>query len=191
MTEFIAVVVVAALTFGACFLIDKGFRRIFRSQQQHRSGKAVRLSKRYGTAGLIVALLGIAGLFAAPSQGVLLWVAGPTLISGGVALVIWYLSFGIFYDEDAFLITGFFQKNRRYTYDAIVSQQLFNSYGNIVVELRLNDGRSVQLQSNMDGTYAFLDFAFRRWLEATGRTEADCPFYQPEQSCWFPPVGEE
>ena len=191
MTEFIAIAVVAALVFGACFLIDKGFARIFRNQQQHRSGKAVRLNKRYGTVGLIMAILGVVCIFAAPSQGAIMWIAGGILLLGGAALVVWYLSFGVFYDEEAFIVTNFGKKSIRYTYDAIVSQQLYNSYGNIIVELHLQNGKSVQLQSNMGGTYEFLDFAFRRWLEATGRKEEDCPFYQPEQSCWFPPVEEE
>lgn len=191
MTEFIAVAVVAALVFGACFLIDKGFARIFRNQQQHRSGKAVRLNKRYGTVGLIMAILGVVCIFAAPSQGAIMWIAGGILLLGGAALVVWYLSFGVFYDEEAFIVTNFGKKSIRYTYDAIVSQQLYNSYGNIIVELHLQNGKAVQLQSNMGGTYEFLDFAFRRWLEATGRKEEDCPFYQPDQSCWFPPVEEE
>ncbi len=191
MIEFIAVLIVAALVFGVCFLVDKLFTRIFRNQQQHRSGRAVRLNKRYSAIGLIVAALGVACLFAAPTQGVIMWVAGGILILGGAALVTWYLCFGVFYDEEAFIVTNFGKKSVRYTYDAIVSQQLFNSYGNIIVELHLNNGKSVQLQSTMGGTYEFLDFAFRRWLEATGRTEEECDFYQPDQSCWFPSAEEE
>lgn len=191
MTEYIALAVVAALVFGGCFLIDKGFVRVFRNQQQHRSGKAVRLNKRYGTVGLVMTILGIVCMFAAPSQGVIMWIAGGILILGGAALVTWYLSFGVFYDKEAFIVTNFGKKSTRYTYDAIVSQQLYNSYGNIIVELHLHNGKTVQLQSTMGGTYEFLDFAFHRWLEATGRKEEDCPFYQPDQSCWFPPVEEE
>lgn len=191
MTEYIAVAVVAALAFGACFLVDKGFTRIFRNQQQHHSGKAVRLNKRYGTVGLILAILGVVCLFAAPGQGVIMWIAGGILVLGGIALVIWYLSFGVFYDEDAFIVTGFGKRSRRYTYDAIKTQQLYDSYGNIIVELHLSDGKAVQLQSAMPGTYEFLDFAFNRWVEATGRSKESCAFYQPEQSCWFPSAGEE
>ncbi len=191
MIKYIAVLIVAAVAFGFCFLVDKLFTRIFRNQQQHRSGRAVRLNKRYSAIGLIVAALGVTCLFAAPTQGVIMWVAGGILILGGAALVTWYLSFGVFYDEEAFIVTNFGKKSVRYTYDAIVSQQLFNSYGNIIVELHLNNGKSVQLQSTMGGTYEFLDFAFRRWLEATGRTEEECAFYQPDQSCWFPSAEEE
>ena len=46
--EYILILIVAALVFGICFLIDKGFTKLFRSQAEHMSGTAVRLSKRYG-----------------------------------------------------------------------------------------------------------------------------------------------
>ena len=130
--ELIAVAIIAAVVFGLCFLVDKGFTRIFRGQQQHHSGTAVRLNKRYGSIGLIVAVLGVACLFAAPSQGVLLWVAGPILVLGGAALVAWYLSFGVFYDAEAFLVTNLFKKARRYTYDQIKAQQLYTASGNVI-----------------------------------------------------------
>ena len=188
--ELIAVAIIAAVVFGLCFLVDKGFTRIFRGQQQHHSGTAVRLNKRYGSIGLIVAVLGVACLFAAPSQGVLLWVAGLILVLGGAALVAWYLSFGVFYDAEAFLVTNLFKKARRYTYDKIKAQQLYTASGNVIIELHLTDGTAVQLQGTMEGTYAFMEFAFYRWLDATGRFKSDCAFYAPEQSCWFPPVEE-
>lgn len=188
--EFIAVAIIAALVFGVCYLVDKGFTRVFRGQQQHRSGTAVRLNKRYGSIGLIVAVLGIACLFAAPSQGAILWIAGPILVLGGAAFVAWYLSFGVFYDAEAFLVTNLFKKARRYNYDQIKAQQLYTASGNVIIELHLTDGTTVQLQGNMDGTYSFMDFAFHRWLDTTGRFKSDCTFYAPDQSCWFPPVEE-
>ena len=188
--EWIATLIIAAIVFGLCFLVDKGFTRVFRGQQQHRSGTAVRLNKRYGSIGLIVAVLGIACLFAAPDQGAILWIAGPILVLGGGALVAWYLSFGVYYDAEAFLVTNLFKKTRRYTYDQIKAQQLFTASGNVIIELHLLDGTAVQLQGNMDGTYAFMEFAFHRWLDATGRFKSDCTFYAPDQSCWFPPVEE-
>lgn len=186
--EMIAVAIIAAAVFGICFLVDKGFTKLFRNQQQHHSGTAVRLSKRYGSIGLIVAVLGLSSLFAAPSQGVILWIAGPILLLGGSFLVAWYMSFGVFYDGDAFLVTNLFKKPRRYTYDQIKAQQLYTASGNILIELYLTDGKTVQLQSNMAGMYAFMDFAFHRWLDITGRFKSDCDFYAPDQSCWFPPI---
>ena len=137
-----------------------------------------------------VIVMGVACLFAAPNQGAIMWIAGAILVLGGAALVAWYLSFGVFYDAEAFLVTNLFKKAGRYTYGQIKAQQLYTASGNVLIELHLTDGTAVQLQSTMEGTYAFMEFAFYRWLEVTGRFKSDCDFYQPEQSCWFPPVEE-
>ena len=45
-------------TFLLCWLVDKGFHKLFRSKPQHVSGKAVRLSKYYALGGLILSVLG-------------------------------------------------------------------------------------------------------------------------------------
>ena len=55
------ILLIAVLVFGLCFLADKGFSRLFRSKVQHRSGLAVRASKRYGSFGVILLVLGIPG----------------------------------------------------------------------------------------------------------------------------------
>ena len=47
--EFIPVILFAGLVFLACWLVDKGFTKLFRSQAQHRSGLSVRPNKRYGS----------------------------------------------------------------------------------------------------------------------------------------------
>ena len=60
----IEAIIIAGLVFGVCFLVDKGFTKVFRNQQQHRSGLSVRLNKRYGTAGIVVFILGVAALIA-------------------------------------------------------------------------------------------------------------------------------
>ena len=188
--EFLIVLVVAALVFGVCFLVDKGFTRLFRSQQQHKSGKAVRLSKHYGSVGLIVAVLGVAALFMGLSEPWLMIAAGCLLIAVGIGLVTYYMTFGVYYDTETFLVTGFAQKSTVYRYENICCQQLYNSSGNIVIELHMTDGKAVQLQSAMDGVYPFLDHAFDAWLRQTGRARQECSFHDPANSCWFPPVED-
>jgi len=179
------ILVIAAVVFGICFVIDKLFTKVFRSKQQHASGLAVRCSKKYGSIGLLSGILGIAAIFAG---GTLMLVCGILLILCSAALVTYYLTFGIFYDEDAFVYTRFGKKSITYRYRDILSQQLYNSAGNIVIELHMADGKAVQLQSAMDGVYPFLDKAFTLWLRQTGRKQEDCPFYDPQNSCWFPPA---
>ena len=109
----------------------------------------------------------------------------------GLGLVVYYMSYGVFYDTDTFLFMTFGKKNVIYRYGDIRQQQLYNNQGHLLIELYMADGNTVQLQSTMDGCFAFMDHAYAAWLRQTGRTEESCPFHKPEESCWFPPVGAE
>lgn len=184
--ELIAVVIVVGVVFGLCYLVDKGFSRLFRNREQHKSGLEVRPNKKYITIGIIVAILGTVAMFSAASQGWGMLVAGGFLLLVGACLIVYYVTFGIFYDEEGFILSRFGRKSVTYAYRDIEAQQLFNSYGNIIIELYTADGKSVQLQSSMTGVYPFMDKAFSGWLRQTGRDRESCDFYDPENSCWFP-----
>ena len=189
--EFVAVLIVAALVFGVCFLVDKGFTKLFRSQAQHMSGKAVRLNKRYGSIGLVIAVIGIAAvIMGAPSDWVLI-VGGGIMVLMGAGLVVYYMNYGVFYDQDSFIFMSLGKGNTTYYYRDIRNQQLYNNQGHLLIELHMADGKTIQLQSTMSGCYDFMDYAFSAWLKQTGRRQEDCPFYDPAKSCWFPPVTEE
>lgn len=189
--EFLAILLVAGVTFGLCYLVDKGFTKVFRGKDQHRSGKAVRSSKRACALGLILIALGVAAIFTGLQEGWVMLAGGGILIVMGAGLVIRYMTFGIFYDDQGFIHTTFGKRSVTYRYRDIQAQQLFNNQGHILVELYMTDGSTVQLQSQMEGAYAFLDHAFGAWLRQTGRRVEDCPFYDPQNSCWFPPLGEK
>ena len=188
--NIVTILIIAALVFGVCFLIDKGFTKLFRSKAQHKSGKSVRLNKRYGAFGLILFALGVAAIFAGIPSNLLLIIGGIVVGVVGIGLIVYYMTFGIFYDEDSFILMTFGKKDKTYQFKDICTQQLFNSSGNIIIELNLSDGRSVHVHGNMEGTYPFMDAAFFGWLRQTGREKEDCPFYDPENSCWFPKVEE-
>lgn len=189
--EYVLILLIAGAVFGLCFLVDFLFKKCFRSQAQHLSGKAVRLHKRYGSFGLIMAVLGAGALVASVSAADAKWLllAGGCLICVvGVGLVVYYLTTGIFYDDDSFIYTTFGKKNRVYEYRQIKNQQLFNNAGHLLIELHMEDGTSVQVQSTMTGAIDFMDHAFAGWLRQTGKEEADCEFYDRSHSVWFPPV---
>lgn len=188
--EFVALLILAAALFGLCFLIDKGFTRIFRGKKQHMSGLSVRLNKRYATVGLLMTVGGIACLIFGLGQGWLMPAAGGFITVVGVALVVYYMTFGVFYDDDGFVLTTFGKRSKTYCYGDIKAQQLYIASGNVVIELHMTDGRSVQLQATMPGVYSFLDKAFAMWLAQTERTLEECAFHNPEQSCWFPPLED-
>lgn len=187
--QLIIVLLVVGVTFGLCFLIDKGFTAVFRSKPQHRTGKAVRQSKRYVTIGLVIFVLGIASILAGISNGLGLLIGGIVVMLVGAALVTYYMTFGVFYDDDSFILTTFGRKSTTYPYRDIKSQQLYVTYGTVIIELHMADGRAVQLQTAMDGVYPFMDAAFAGWLRQTGRRQEDCEFHDPAKCCWFPTEG--
>lgn len=186
--QYFLVILVAALAFGVCFLVDKAFTKLFRSQAQHMSGTAVRLSKRYGSVGLIFAVIGLGAVFAGLGDGWALIVGGAVMAALGMVLVVYYMSYAVFYDEESFIFTTFGKRAKTYYYRDICQQQLYNNQGHLLIELHMADGNTVHLQSTMNGCFAFMDHAFKAWLRQTGRKEEDCPFHDSDNSCWFPPV---
>ena len=190
--DFLAIIVMAAVTFGVCFLLDKGFTKVFRGTRQHQTGLSVRLSKRYGSGGLLLAVLGVVAIFSGLSNSTVLLVGGIFVLLLGVGLIVYYMTFGVYYDEDSFVLTTFGKKSKTYTFRDIRGQQLYTvTGGSTIIELHMQDGRAVSLQSNMTGVYLFLDAAFAGWCRQTGRNAADCPFYDPENSRWFPALEEQ
>ena len=183
----VIVLVIAALTFGICYLFDKGYTNTFRNKIQHHSGLAVRLNKRYAIFGLILTVLGILAVCSGIGGDTVLLVGGIAVLLIGLGLITYYLTFGIFYDADTFLYTSFGKKSVEYRFGEILTQQLYVVQGGgIIIELHLKDGKAVSLQSAMEGTYPFLDHAFAAWCRQTGRDPESCDFHDPSQSLWFP-----
>lgn len=189
--EYIAVIIIAALVFGVCYLFDKGFDKAFRSKAQHKSGLAVRLSKRYAAFGAVFVALGVAAIFTGLGSGWVLLAGGAIVLVMGIAMIVYYATFGIFYDADSFILTTFGKKSTEYRFRDIKGQQLYVIQGgSVVVELHMKDSRTVSLQTTMEGTYPFLDVAFAGWCRQTGRTAESCSFYNPAEHCWFPNMEE-
>ena len=181
-----AILLVGALTFGVCFLVDGGAKKLFRNKVQHCSGLSVRLNKRYATFGVILMVLGICSLFAGLKNTRVLLVGGIVVLLMGIGLVVYYCSFGIFYDDDTFLLSTFGKRSRVYQYNQIRGQLLYNAGGNVLVELHMKDGSAVMVQATMVGAYPFLDHAFDCWCFQQGRKPEDCAFHDTGKSIWFP-----
>lgn len=182
-----AYLILAALVFGVCYGLDKGFSKLFRNRKEHKSGLAVKPGKRTATLGLFLMLLGVAGILGGISSGTAMLVMSGIMLLLGLGLVSYYLSYGIYYDTETFLISAFGKKNRVYRYDEICQQQRFVVQGgSFLVELHLADGTSLTVQTSMDGAYPFLDHAFACWCQQKGVNPDDCDFYDPSQHRWFP-----
>ena len=191
MDGIFSVLLVAAVVFGICYLADKGFTKLFRGQAQHKSGLSVRPNKKYGAFGLILVVIGLGAVFSGLEGDKVLLFGGCVVIVLGITLVIYYLSTGLFYDEESFISTSFGKKSLTYHYRDIESQQLYNAQGNLMVELYMTDGKSIHVHGNMNGAYDFLDKAFYGWCAQRGIAVEDCSFHDPANSCWFPPASEE
>ena len=186
--EFIPVILFAGLVFLACWLVDKGFTKLFRSQAQHRSGLSVRPNKRYGSLGMLLAVFGIAAIFTCIEQKSLLWIGGVLIALVGIGLIAYYLSTGIFYDDDSFIYATLGKKNCTYRYNQIRHQQLYVVQGgSLIIELHMTDGSAVQVQSNMAGYDKFLDTAFLGWVRQKNiDVRTGCAYHDPSKGCWFP-----
>ena len=127
--QLFLILIVAAIVFGLCYLVDKTFAKLFRSKAQHMSGRAVRLTKRYGIFGVIFSVIGIMAIVLGVSDGpVLLW-GGVIVLLMGISLAVYYLSFGIFYDGETFLQSRFGKKDIVRSYKDIAGQKLYLRWG--------------------------------------------------------------
>ena len=182
-----AILLVAAAVFGACYLIDKSYTKKFRSKSQHMSGMAVRANKMYGVVGVLLIAVGLMAVVVGIGSSVLLLIGGIVVLCMGAALAVHYLSFGIFYDGDSFLLSSFGKKSVAHSYKEIQEQRLYLIQGgSVIVELQLTDGSAVSLQSTLDGVYPFLDTAFAGWCMQKGIDPKSCDFHDPGKSWWFP-----
>ena len=185
-------VLLIAGTFGVLFLLDKGLTKLFRSRAQHRSGNAVRLKKHYGIFSVALMVLGVLGIMAHfTEKNPVLLIGGILVFPLGAWLGVYYLTHGVFYDEDTFLYTTFGNRSVSYRYADIAMQKLYAIQGgSYVVELYMNDGKSVSIQTNMEGAMPFLDKASRARLRQKGLSEKDCPWFDPTNGRWFPEEEE-
>ena len=180
-------ILIAAVVFGLCYLLDKGFQKAFRNKIQHRSGLSVRLNKAYSIAGVLLSVLGILAIMSGIADGSILLYGGILILIVGIGLCVYHLSFGVFYDEDAFVYTSFGKKETTYRYSDILAQKLYViTGGSLIVELHMADGNAVSIQTTMNGAYPFLDAAFAAWCRQKGIDPESCAFHDPENHLWFP-----
>ena len=183
---------VAAATFGVMFVLDKGLTKLLRSKTQHRSGTAVRLKKHFGILSLALMILGLLGIL----NGLIDWnpallLGGLVILPGGAVLGVYYLTHGIFYDDDSFLYVSFGNRSREYRYADITGQKLYEIQGgSLLVELHMTDGKAVSVQGNMEGAPGFLDKAAHARMRQLGLNSHECDWFDEALGQWFPPVEE-
>ena len=188
--QLVATLIILAVMFGLCFLVDKLFTRLFRSRKEQRSGLAVHYNKRTALFGLLLVVLGIFSTMTGAEKSLFLLIGGIVVLLGGIVLLVYYLSFGIFYDDESILVSAFLKKSRTYVYADIVHQTVLIAGGSLLAEVYFTDGSSLTVASNMDGAVPFLDHAFTRWCKAKGLDPKECDFHDPSKFRWFPAEEE-
>lgn len=190
--DLLLTLLAGAFTFGLCYIVDKRFTNSFRNKAQHKSGMAVRVNKHYGGFGVGLAVVGVLSVCVGFANSIALVIGGIVVLTMGLCLAVYYLTHGIFYDGESFLVVSFRKEDRIYRYEEILEQKLYLVQGgNIIIELYLLDGTTVSLQSSMDGVYLFLDTAFAGWCLQKGINPQNCDFHDPSKSWWFPHEEEE
>ena len=185
--NLLSALLIAAVVFGTCRLIDVLFHNAFRNKAQHHSGMAVRVNKRYGVFGVGLSVLGVLAIGLGVTGGLALTLGGIVVLIMGLCLSVYYLTHGIFYDGETFLVSSFRKEDRVYRFEQITEQKLYLVQGgNVIIELYLNDGTSVSLLSSMEGVYLFLDTAFAGWCLQKNLDPQTCAFHDPSSSWWFP-----
>ena len=74
---------------------------------------AVRANKRFGVFGVVLTVLGVFAVCIGIGDGPVLIVGGLIVLAMGVFLAVYYLSFGIFYDGESFLMSQIGRAGRR------------------------------------------------------------------------------
>ena len=181
---------VIAATFGVMFLMDKGLTKLFLNREQHRSGTAVRLKKHYALFALALMALGLLGIVTFfTDRNLILLVGGLLVLPGGALLGIYYITHGIFYDDESFLYVTFGNNAREYRYTDIQGQKLYEIQGGtLLVELYMADGKTVSVQFSMEGAPSFLDKAAHARLRQLNLNSHECDWFDETQGRWFPPV---
>ena len=187
-----AYLLVIAATFGVMFLLDKGLTKLFRSRDQHRSGTAVRLKKHYGILSLAMMALGALGIITFFADGnIILLLGGVLVLPGGAALGLYYMTHGIFYDDESFLYTTFGNRSVSYRYADIRGQKLYEIQGGtLLVELHMADGKTVAVQNSMEGAPDFLSKAAHARMRQLGLNSHECAWFDETEGKWFPSVEE-
>ena len=189
MTKYILYILLIAVIFGIIALLDKLAKAIFPGLRGD-DGKAVVRQPRYAPIlGLLFALLGLVCLLWVPmGEETLLWCGGLVALLIGVYVLVSFLRFGIFYDEEGFTFRTLTKAAKTYRYTDITGQRSFVAKSGLNTTLYVG-GDEIPLNGSMQGISAFLRKAFYRWCEARG-LDPDSVQTDPATLTYFPEPDE-
>lgn len=189
--QYVYLLIIAALVFGLCFLIDFLFKKLFPKSKLEGSKRVVRMPRRSAIWGLILTLFPVVVLlFWLPPEGdTALTIGCVVAILFGLVLLVQYFSFGIWYDEETFLFKDLRRGRRTYHYSQIKGQQSLMTRSGIQATIFVGED-VIEVSSAMQGLPDFLDKAFYRWCAAKG-IDPDSVENNPAMLTYFPALEEK
>ena len=184
--KYVLLLLLCAVVFLACFLIDKLFALIFPKSKTEKSGNVVRLPRRNAIAGVLLIFVPLTVLlFFIPEGGDTLMTVGCVIaIVLGVILLVNYLSFAIYYDDEGFVYKDLRRKKTSYHYSQIRGQRsVMTRSGVNSILFVAND--EINIYSTMQNLNAFLNKAFYKWCEVKQIDPASVE-NNPRMFTWFP-----
>ena len=184
--KYVLLLLLCAVVFLVCFLIDKLFALIFPKSKTEKSGNVVRLPRRNAVAGVLLVFVPLVVLlFFIPEGGDTLMTVGcVTAIVLGVILLVNYLSFAIYYDDEGFVYKDLRRKKTSYHYSQIRGQRSVMTRSGVNSILFVGKDE-LNVYSTMQDLNAFLNKAFYKWCEIKQIDPASVE-NNPAMFTWFP-----
>ncbi len=174
-----------ALVLGLCWCVDQLFKKLFPKDARQLAGKVVRLPRRTAVFGVLLTFFAVVMELNWFSR--LAWymhLAAALVLLLGVWLLVQFLSFSIYYDDEGFTYRNLGRKAENFRYGDILGQRSLLTRSGVNSTLYLSGGE-IPVYSAMQGAGDFLQKAFYRWCEATG-TDPETVENNPQYLTWFP-----
>ena len=169
MNKYIFVLIVCAVVFLICFLIDTLFKVIFPKSKLEKSKQVVRPPRKSAVAGVILTFAGVAVLIKnlAGTPDTLFLIGSIVAIIFGVILLCTYFSVVIYFDDEGFLYKAWGHGKKEFRYSQIRGQRSLLTRGGVNTILFVGD-EEINLYSAMQNLNAFLSKAFFKWCAVKG-----------------------
>jgi len=182
--KYILYILLIAVILGIIALIDRLLKKLFPSPKTG-SANTVRQPRYAPIVGLLFALLGLICLLWVPiGTETLLWIGGLIAFLIGAYVLVSFLRFGIFYDDDGFTYRTLTRAAKTYHYADITGQRSFVAKSGLNTTLYV-DGDEIPLNGSMQGVTDFLRKAFYVWCRERG-LDPDAMQTDPATLTYFP-----
>ena len=185
MKMLLLLVVICAIVFLVCFLIDKLIQRLRPKTPRGKGIKFVRMPRRAFLFGLVLTLFPVlAVLFWLPREETLLRAGCGLIFAMGIVLLVYFFSFSIRYDDTGFEYHDLRHKRTLFTYDQIRGQRSLLTRSGVQTVLFAADD-SLMLSEAMQGVSEFLNTAFFKWCKLK-EIDPDSIENNPRMLTYFP-----